>query len=290
MRLAEREATVASETAAAQASGALDVIFYGASIASALEHAGARSRQLIKPDGAIWIVRPKGRPEITEAETMAAGKRAGLVDVKVVSFSDTHTAEKFVIPVAKRAPTRSASRSATPKQPEGRDTAGLKPARQTVPTAHGSCESTAPPARQASSLNEAWGSGRCACGHRAAARSRRGDRTRRPRRDRARLERESDGFFSGELTSVAAGDRYWYHLDGDRNRPDPVSRLQPDGPHGPSAIVDPTSVRVDRRRLARRDADGQVLYELHVGTFTPEGTWAAAAGSTERVSPTSASP
>ncbi len=58
--------------------------------------------RLIKPDGAIWIVRPKGRKEITEAETMAAGKRAGLVDVKVVSFSDVHTAEKFVIPVAKR--------------------------------------------------------------------------------------------------------------------------------------------------------------------------------------------
>jgi hypothetical protein len=56
----------------------------------------------IKDDGAIWIVRPKGRPEITEAETMAAGKRAGLVDVKVVAFSDTHTAEKYVIPVSRR--------------------------------------------------------------------------------------------------------------------------------------------------------------------------------------------
>jgi hypothetical protein len=47
-------------------------------------------------------VRPKGSKAITEAETMAAGKRAGLVDVKVVSFSETHTAEKFVIPVAAR--------------------------------------------------------------------------------------------------------------------------------------------------------------------------------------------
>ena len=61
-----------------------------------------RSPGLIKPDGAVWIVRPKGRKDVTEAETMAAGKRAGLVDVKVVSFSETHTAEKFVIPVAKR--------------------------------------------------------------------------------------------------------------------------------------------------------------------------------------------
>ena len=61
----------------------------------------ALSKQ-IEPDGAVWVVRPKGSPDITEAETMAAGKRAGLVDVKVVSFSETHTAEKFVIPVAKR--------------------------------------------------------------------------------------------------------------------------------------------------------------------------------------------
>ncbi len=83
------------------ASRPVDLIFYG------VEHRDALGRieslvPLIQPDGAIWIVRPKGRKEITEAETMAGGKRAGLVDVKVVSFSETHTAEKFVIPVAKR--------------------------------------------------------------------------------------------------------------------------------------------------------------------------------------------
>lgn len=83
------------------ASRPADLIFYG------VEHRDALGRieslvPLIQPDGAIWIVRPKGRKEITEAETMAGGKRAGLVDVKVVSFSETHTAEKFVIPVAKR--------------------------------------------------------------------------------------------------------------------------------------------------------------------------------------------
>jgi hypothetical protein len=83
------------------ASRPVDVIFYGADHRDALGGIAALVR-LIKPDGAVWIVRPKGRREITEAETMAAGKRAGLVDVKVVSFSDTHTAEKFVIPVAKR--------------------------------------------------------------------------------------------------------------------------------------------------------------------------------------------
>jgi hypothetical protein len=57
---------------------------------------------LIVPNGAVWTVRRKGRKDLTEADVMAAGKAAGLVDVKVVRFSETHTAEKFVIPVADR--------------------------------------------------------------------------------------------------------------------------------------------------------------------------------------------
>jgi hypothetical protein len=78
-----------------------DAIFYSASKAQQL----MRLRQLrasLKPNGAIWVIRPKGRPEISEAAVIAAGKTAGLVDVKVVSFSPTHTAEKFVIPLADR--------------------------------------------------------------------------------------------------------------------------------------------------------------------------------------------
>jgi hypothetical protein len=53
-------------------------------------------------NGAVWVVAPKGSQEIREADVLSAGKSAGLVDVKVVSFSQTHTAHKFVIPVAKR--------------------------------------------------------------------------------------------------------------------------------------------------------------------------------------------
>lgn len=79
----------------------VDMLFYGVEHRDGLERLPALV-PLIRPEGAIWVVRPKGRKDITEAETMAAGKQAGLVDVKVVSFSDTHTAEKFVIPVAKR--------------------------------------------------------------------------------------------------------------------------------------------------------------------------------------------
>jgi hypothetical protein len=57
----------------------------------------------IDPASAIWIVRRKGGAGVSERDSMAAGARAGLVDVKVVSYSDTQTAEKYVIPVARRA-------------------------------------------------------------------------------------------------------------------------------------------------------------------------------------------
>jgi hypothetical protein len=81
--------------------GGVDAFFFGAARRDDLERLAAAARSL-KQDGALWVVRPKGTKAITEAETMAAGKRAGLVDVKVVSFSDTHTAEKFMIPRSSR--------------------------------------------------------------------------------------------------------------------------------------------------------------------------------------------
>ncbi len=56
----------------------------------------------MKADGVLWTLRPKGSKDLTEREMMHAGHEAGLVDVKVVSFSDVLTAEKFVVPVAKR--------------------------------------------------------------------------------------------------------------------------------------------------------------------------------------------
>jgi maltooligosyltrehalose trehalohydrolase len=91
------------------------------------------------------------------------------------------------------------------------------------------------------------------------------------------LTREPDGHFSGEVP-LEPGDRYWFRLDGDLLRPDPASRFQPDGPHGASMVVDPS-------RFAWTDGDwrgvtsrSQAIYEMHVGTFTSAGTWAAAAG------------
>jgi hypothetical protein len=78
-----------------------DLIFFGAENNDALEKVRDLSRSL-KPNGAIWVVYPKGQKNITESSVFAAGKRAGLVDVKVASFSATYTALKFVIPVKNR--------------------------------------------------------------------------------------------------------------------------------------------------------------------------------------------
>ena len=78
-----------------------DAIFFGAHKEAELARL-ERLKTSLKPDGALWIIRPKGRREISEQAVMRAGKAAGLVDVKVVSFSPTYTAEKFVIPRAAR--------------------------------------------------------------------------------------------------------------------------------------------------------------------------------------------
>ena len=78
-----------------------DLIFFGAEKTGDL----VRAKKLVpslSSAGALWIVYPKGRQDITELQVLNAGRAAGLVDVKVVSFSATHTALKFVRPKAKR--------------------------------------------------------------------------------------------------------------------------------------------------------------------------------------------
>ena len=73
------------------------------------------------------------------------------------------------------------------------------------------------------------------------------------------------------------GTDYAFRVDGSPNRPDPRSALQPDGVHGPSRTVDPDTWRWTDQNWAGKDLRGSVIYELHVGTFTPEGTLDAAA-------------
>jgi hypothetical protein len=79
-----------------------DLVVLGAERIRDLERIAAMEAA-IAPDGAVWVVYPKGRADIREADVLGAGRDAGLVDVKVARFSDTHTALKFVIPRAGRA-------------------------------------------------------------------------------------------------------------------------------------------------------------------------------------------
>lgn len=90
----------------------------------------------------------------------------------------------------------------------------------------------------------------------------------------AELSPEADGYFAGLAAGAKAGDRYKFKLDGeDYLYPDPVSRYQPDGPHGWSQVVDPTAFKWTDADWKGVAAAGQVLYELHVGTFTTDGTF-----------------
>ena len=78
-----------------------DLIFFGLDGSRGLSKLRELERYL-KRDGAVWTIFPRGRPELKEADVIRAGVAAGLVDNKVVRFSDTHTALRFVIPLARR--------------------------------------------------------------------------------------------------------------------------------------------------------------------------------------------
>jgi maltooligosyltrehalose trehalohydrolase len=94
----------------------------------------------------------------------------------------------------------------------------------------------------------------------------------------AKLSADDEGYFAGEVPDAATGTRYRFRLDGaEQLYPDPASRFQPEGPHGASEVINPQSYRWTDLGWCGVPLEGQVIYELHLGTFTPEGTWAAAA-------------
>jgi maltooligosyltrehalose trehalohydrolase len=94
---------------------------------------------------------------------------------------------------------------------------------------------------------------------------------------RRSLRAEPQGFFSVRMREATAGSLYAFQLDDDPKKyPDPASRFQPQGVHGPSQVIDPTKFPWSDDAWPGVRLKGQVLYELHVGTFTPEGTWTAA--------------
>ena len=92
------------------------------------------------------------------------------------------------------------------------------------------------------------------------------------------LTREPSGHFSGLVRGAVAGTRYRFRLDDGDAFPDPASRCQPEGPHADSAVVDAGSFAWTDAGWRGVPSRGQVVYETHVGTFTPAGTFAAAAG------------
>ena len=90
------------------------------------------------------------------------------------------------------------------------------------------------------------------------------------------LQLEGDGYFVGDVKGVRAGDTYGFLLSGEGPFPDPASRYQPEGPHGPSQIIDPSRFAWSDQAWQGIKLAHQVVYELHIGTFTREGTWRSA--------------
>src|SRR3982751_3850087 len=92
----------------------------------------------------------------------------------------------------------------------------------------------------------------------------------------APLAAEGNGYFSGIIPGARVGSLYRLRLDGGDAYPDPASRFQPEGPHGPSQVVDAGMYRWRDGNWRGCSLRGQVLYEMHIGTFTRDGTWVSA--------------
>ncbi len=90
------------------------------------------------------------------------------------------------------------------------------------------------------------------------------------------LHPESGGYFCATFPEASNNDRYRFRLDGGDQFADPASRFQPEGPHGPSQVVDPTLFPWSDAAWPGSSIEGRVIYELHLGTFTREGTWESA--------------
>lgn len=90
------------------------------------------------------------------------------------------------------------------------------------------------------------------------------------------LDADGGGYFAGTIEGLGAGARYRFQPDGGGWFPDPAARFQPDGPNGPSEIIDSAGFAWTDDDWAGVELAGQVIYELHIGTFTREGTYTAA--------------
>ena len=92
------------------------------------------------------------------------------------------------------------------------------------------------------------------------------------------LARDADGVFTGVDANGQPGDLYQFKLPDGKILPDPGTHFQPQGVHGPSEVIDHASFRWPRSDFKAPPLRDLVIYECHIGTFTPEGTFAAAIG------------
>jgi hypothetical protein len=89
------------------------------------------------------------------------------------------------------------------------------------------------------------------------------------------LEKDQAGYWQAVVDDVPPGSRYWYLLDGRARRSDPASQFQPEGVHGPSAVIDHAAFAWTDAGWEGAPLEDMVIYELHVGAFTPQGTFEA---------------
>ncbi len=92
---------------------------------------------------------------------------------------------------------------------------------------------------------------------------------------RESLQIDDGGIFHAHVDGISCGDRYRFSVDGSEPIPDPASRFQPDGVHGASEVIDLESFVWTDQEWRGKALDEMVIYEIHVGTFTPEGTYDA---------------
>lgn len=96
-----------------------------------------------------------------------------------------------------------------------------------------------------------------------------------PREQKITMQKDEDGFFYVELSDIEPGLKYFYMPDGVKDYPDPASRYQPEGVHGASGLVDHQAFTFQQTGWRGIPFNELVFYELHIGTFTEEGTFEA---------------
>jgi maltooligosyltrehalose trehalohydrolase len=119
------------------------------------------------------------------------------------------------------------------------------------------------------------GQGRCEFRVWAPERRQVGLRILTPREQELSLEKDEFGYWQTTADEVVPGSRYRYLLEGTTERPDPASHFQPEGVHGPSEVLDHSAFAWTDAGWEGDPLEDMVIYELHVGTFTPEGTFEA---------------